>query len=289
MPGQAATERQMLASGSESNMNEPLESEPASPDDRSSIGSPLKIAVVIPCFRGIPTVCDVIARIGEFVGHIYLIDDGCPDGSGDHVALCCNDPRLQVIHNGRNLGVGGAMKRGYGRALADGADIVVKIDADGQMDPAFIRNLIEPIVFGGADYAKGNRFARPHLMPPGSRADAISMMPRGRRAANMLLSLVHRGVTGYWRVADPANGYTAIHRRALQRIDLEAVADCFFFETDMLFQLNQARATVKDVPLPAHYAGELSSLSVRRIAPRFAFMAANRAWQRLVGGLTFRV
>ena len=97
----------------------------------------------------------------------------------------------------------------------------------------------------------------------------------------MVLSMLHKAATGYWRIGDPANGYTAIHARALERIGLDALADCFFFETDMLFRLNLVDAVVADVALPACYPGSGSSLSLRRIAPRFAVMTASRCLRRL--------
>jgi glycosyltransferase involved in cell wall biosynthesis len=192
-----------------------------------------------------------------------------------------SDPRVALIRNLRNLGVGGAMKRGYAQALSDGAEIVVKLDADGQMDPRHIHRLIAPILSGDADYAKGNRFAPAHLMPSGSAPRALSAMPPARRAGNRLFSILHRAATGYWRIGDPANGYTAIHARALKRIGIEALADCFFFETDMLYRLNLIDAVVADVALPACYPGSGSSLRLRRVAPRVAWMTAGRFARRL--------
>ena len=69
-----------------------------------------------------------------------------------------SDPRVVIIVSERNEGVGGATKRGYRAALDAGADVVVKLDGDGQMDPALIPALVAPIIDGHADYAKGNRF-----------------------------------------------------------------------------------------------------------------------------------
>jgi dolichol-phosphate mannosyltransferase len=240
-----------------------------------------RIAVVIPSFRAAGTIGGVLRAIGPEVARIYLVDDGCPDSTGKHALRNHSDPRLVVLRNPRNLGVGGAMKRGYGQALADGADIIVKLDADGQMDPGHLPRLIAPLLEGAADYAKGNRFAPARLMPAGSSPRALRTMPPTRRAANRMLSAFHRAATGYWRIGDPANGYTAVHRRALERIGVEALADCFFFETDMLFRLNLVDAVVADVALPACYPGSGSSLSLRRVAPRFALMTASRCVRRL--------
>jgi dolichol-phosphate mannosyltransferase len=238
-----------------------------------------RVAVVIPCFRAGATVERVIGRIGPGVDRIYAVDDNCPDGSGARIEGLA-DPRLVVLRNDRNLGVGGAVKRGYAAALRDRADVIVKLDADGQMDPAFIPFLTAPILAGRADYAKGNRFALSRHMPPASDP-AGRGMPPVRRLGNSLLSFLHKGVTGYWNIVDPTNGYTAIHRRALESLDLERVADCYFFETDMLFQLNLVDAVVQDVPLPARYCGEVSSLRVRRVALRFPRLALSRFCRRV--------
>ncbi|HEU0135054.1 MAG TPA: glycosyltransferase family 2 protein [Allosphingosinicella sp.] len=240
-----------------------------------------RIAVVVPSFRATRTIGAVLRSIGPEVTSIYVVDDGCPDATGERVLRDHEDPRLVVLRNGRNLGVGGAMKHGYRRALADGADLVVKLDADGQMDPRHIPRLIAPLLAGTADYAKGNRFAPAESMPPGSAPSALRTMPLSRLAGNRVLSALHRAATGYWRIGDPANGYTAIHARALERIGVEALADCFYFETDMLFRLNLVDAVVADIPLPACYPGSGSSLSLRRVAPRFALMTATRFVRRL--------
>ncbi len=241
----------------------------------------VRLAVVIPSFRAAATIGAVLRAIGPEVARIYVVDDGCPDSTGERALRDNEDDRIAVLRNPRNLGVGGAMKRGYARALADGAEIVVKLDADGQMDPRHIQRLIAPILEGRADYCKGNRFAPAGLMPSGSSPLALKSMPPARRAGNMAFSVLHKAATGYWRIGDPANGYTAIHARALERIGLEALADCFFFETDMLFRLNLVEAVVADVALPACYPGSGSSLSLRRIAPRFALMTADRFVRRL--------
>ena len=106
-------------------------------------------------------------------------------------------------------------------------------------------------------------------------------MPTVRRLGNNLASFLHKGVTGQWGIVDPTNGFTAIHRRALETIDIDATADCYFFETDMLFQLGLAEAVVRDVPLPAHYASEVSSLRIRNIVARFPMLAGRRFLKRI--------
>lgn len=247
----------------------------------SERGAPPHIAVVIPSFRAAATIADVVRKIGPEVGAIYVVDDGCPESSGDRALTECPDPRLTVLRNGRNLGVGGAMKQGYRRALEDGAGIIVKLDADGQMDPGHISHLVEPLLAGDADYAKGDRFAPVRRMPSGSCPRALRTMPPARRIANRLLRLVHGVATGYWGIRDPANGFTAIRADMLAGLDRDGLADCFFFETDMLFRLQLVGARVIEIPLPARYPGGPSTLSLRRVAPRFMVFVADRTLKRL--------
>ena len=219
-----------------------------------------RIAVVIPCYRVAAHVAGVVAAIGPEVVSIYAVDDACPEQSGDRLAAACTDPRLRVLRHAANQGVGGAMITGYRAALADGADIVVKVDGDGQMDPRAIKRLVASIASGRADYAKGNRF---------HELEYLRAMPRVRLFGNSMLSLVNKVASGYWDIMDPTNGFTAIHRTALARLPLQKIDRGYFFESDMLFRLNTIRAVVRDVPLPAVYGDERSSLRIGRVITRF--------------------
>ena len=116
------------------------------------------IAVVIPCYKVRDHILGVIGLIGPEVFRIYAVDDCCPDGAGDFIEKNCRDARVRVVRNPENLGVGGAVMAGYAAAIEDGMDIVVKVDGDGQMDPALIPDFVAPIIAGEADYTKGNRF-----------------------------------------------------------------------------------------------------------------------------------
>ena len=218
------------------------------------------IAVVIPCFRVSRHVLDVIAGIGPEVSHIYAVDDACPERTGALIEARCPDPRVRVLTHPENRGVGGAMITGYQAALADGADIVVKIDGDGQMDPALIARFTRPIASGNADYTKGNRF---HDL------EDAQAMPRVRLFGNALLSLVNKVASGYWDVMDPTNGYTAIHRSALAALPLAKLDHGYFFESDLLFRLYTIRAVVRDIPMPSRYGNEVSSLRVGRVLAVF--------------------
>lgn len=222
----------------------------------------LKIAVVIPSYKVSQKILSVLASIDSSVSAIYVVDDKCPDGSGLHVQEYCTDPRVRVIFNAVNQGVGGAVMVGYRQALVDGMDIFVKIDGDGQMNPGLLGDFVAPIVAGMADYTKGNRFFD---------LQGLHGMPKMRIFGNATLSFMAKLSTGYWNLFDPTNGYTAIHATVAAKLPFQSISQRYFFETDMLFRLNTLGAVVQDVPMVAHYADEVSGLKIRNILGEFFF------------------
>lgn len=153
------------------------------------------------------------------------------------------------------------MVTGYRQALSDGAEIVVKMDGDGQMDPALLPQFLQPILAGQADYVKGNRFFV---------LDDLAQMPRHRVMGNAILSFMSKISSGYWQVFDPTNGYTAIHHTALSMLPLHKLHTGYFFESDLLFRLSTIRAVVTDIPHSARYGRERSGISLLAVVPSFA-------------------
>lgn len=220
----------------------------------------LRLAVVIPSYKVTNHILEVLSGIGPEVAKIYVVDDACPDSSGDFVKKHAKDKRLQVIKHEVNQGVGGAVITGYRAALADGMDVVVKVDGDGQMDPSLIPVIAKPVLTGEADYAKGNRF---------DSLENLFSMPKVRIFGNAMLSLWSKLSSGYWSITDPTNGFTAIHRKALEAIHLEKLRKTYFFESDLLFRLSITNAVVVDVPMAAVYGEEKSNLKIRKVLVEF--------------------
>ena len=219
-----------------------------------------RIGVVIPSYKVRNHILQVIAAIGPEVQHIYVVDDRCPDHSGDFVESECNDPRVTVLRHEQNQGVGGAVLTGYRAAIADNVDIIVKVDGDGQMDPALIPDFVAPIAAGNADYTKGNRFFD---------LEQIHSMPKIRLFGNAGLSFLTKISSGYWDLFDPTNGYTAIHRDVARHLPFDKISRRYFFETDMLFRLNTLRAVAMDIPMHAKYGDEVSNLKISRVIGEF--------------------
>jgi len=218
------------------------------------------IAVVVPSFRVTDHILEVLAKIGPEVDRIYVVDDACPDESGKFVQEQSTDKRVKVLFHEVNQGVGGAVVTGYKAALADGMDVVVKVDGDGQMDPGLILTIAKPVLEGNADYAKGNRF---------DSLENLFSMPKSRIFGNAVLSLWSKLSSGYWNVTDPTNGFTAIHRSALEAIQLDKLRKTYFFESDLLFRLSIVNAVVMDVPMVSVYGEEKSNLKIRKVIFEF--------------------
>ena len=189
----------------------------------------------------------------ESVRWIVVVDDASPDQTSGIVRRAMfDDPRVRLVQHTVNEGVGGAMLTGYREAHRFGADVIAKMDADGQMDPRHLPALIAPILRGEADYTKGNRYIH---------ARALRAMPLLRRIGNVGLSFLTKLASGYWGLFDPANGYTAIRASLIPLLDEAAIARRYFFESSMLLELSLLRAVVRDVYIPARYGNQTSHLS----------------------------
>jgi glycosyltransferase involved in cell wall biosynthesis len=233
----------------------------------------MQLAVVIPSYRVSRQIMGVLAAIPSEVTRIYVVDDGCPESTGSLVERQNADSRVQVLRHEVNAGVGAAVVTGYRQAMAEGMEIVVKIDGDGQMDPRLIPLFIKPIVDGRADYTKGNRFYS---------LDLLRSMPATRLFGNAALSLVNKIASGYWSIMDPTNGFTAINTKLLALLPLGILERRYFFESDMLYHLGLVRACVVDVPMRSVYNDGPSSLSISNAALRFPGKYAIRALKRFL-------
>jgi glycosyltransferase involved in cell wall biosynthesis len=233
-----------------------------------------KIGVVIPAYRVADKIEAVVRGVPGFVTSIIVVVDASPDDTYERVERL-RDPRVTLLRHAVNRGVGGAVKTGFAEALRQGLDIVVKMDGDDQMDPSELPHLLEPIVHGRADMAKGNRYAH-HA--------ELKRMPLIRAVGNAGLTFAVKLASGYWNLFDPANGFVAIRAHVLERLDFSKLAERYFFESGFLIQLGILRAVVEDVAIPARYGDETSSLSVPRtllgFPPRLAWGLVRRVFWR---------
>ena len=246
--------------------------QPVAARRRPGILDRVRVGVVVPAYRAEGTIASVVRGIPKEITDIIVVDDASPDATADR-ALEAIDTRGSVIRHAVNRGVGGAVKSGYEAALERGCDVIVKLDADGQMDTDFLPDLVLPLLTGEAGYAKGNRL----WSYKASRA-----MPRRRLLGNLFLSLATKAASGYWNVLDPTNGFTAVRADVLRRLDWRHLEDRYFFETSLLGELHLMRIPVRDVLMPARYAGETSSMRLLPIAFEFSGRLTRALLRRLV-------
>ena len=231
------------------------------------------IAAVIPAYRVAGQIAGVLRDLPPYLKHVIVVDDASTDGTAALVqAAAKRDRRVILLRHVKNLGVGGAMVTGFRKALDLGAEIVVKIDGDGQMDIAYLDALLMPLIQGRADFCKGNRFRD---------FAALRRMPLIRRIGNMGLGFLAKAATGYWNLFDPTNGFLALRSETLAQLPLDQIDRGYYFEISMLANLYLLGAVVQDVPMPARYRDEVSNLAVERVLLEFPFKLLGTFLRRL--------
>lgn len=214
------------------------------------------VLVVIPCYKVAAQIEQTVNELPDWIDGVVLVNDASPDQTGVVLRqIAQNNPKVTLIEHKENKGVGGAMKTGFEFALNTSFDLIIKLDGDGQMDATFIPFLLDPLSTTDADYSKGNRF---------NDFKALQRMPFVRRAGNLGLSFLLKAASGYWDVFDPTNGFFAIKKDIIKKLDLSRLSERYFFESSLLIELYYTGAIVKDVPMPAIYGEEVSNLSVSK-------------------------
>jgi len=233
-----------------------------------------KIAAVIPAYRVEGQIDAVLRELPAYLKHVIVVDDASTDRTAERVAAAGKrDRRLVLLRHERNQGVGGAMITGFRKARDLGAEIVVKIDGDGQMDIGYLPALLAPLVQGKADFTKGNRFRD---------FAALRRMPFIRRIGNMGLGFLAKAATGYWNLFDPTNGFVAIRGETLAQLPLDQIDHGYYFEISLLANLYLLGAVVQDVPMPARYRDEVSNLAVERVLLEFPIKLFGTFLRRIV-------
>ena len=229
-----------------------------------------RIAVVAPAYNVGDRIARVVATVPSCVDALYVVDDASTDGTAAAVASL-RRRGLHLVQHATNCGVGAAIATGYARALEDGADIVVVMAGDGQMDPADLPSLLDPIVEGAADYVKGDRFTHPSIW---------SAMPRMRLVGNILLSLLTKVTSGYYGVFDSQCGYTAIARSAAAALNGRFYCR-YGYPNDILARLRPMHARVAQVSVRPVYEGQRSGIRLWTVFYPVLFVVAGSYVRRL--------
>ena len=236
-----------------------------------------RIAVVIPAYNEELLIQDTLRGLPEYVDLAVVVDDASTDGTSAKVnewTQSSKDARIELLRHEKNMGVGNGIKTGYKHAIAAGTDILVVAAGDNQMDQTQMTKLLDPIVAGKADYTKGNR-----LYARGS----FEGMSTWRVLGNSILTLLTKLSSGNWHITDPQNGYTAITRDALERINVDAIWGWYGYCNDMLTRCNAYGVRVMDVSIPARYGNEKSKIKYGRFMRRVSgLLVRNFFWRMLV-------
>jgi glycosyltransferase involved in cell wall biosynthesis len=230
-----------------------------------------RIAAVVPAYKEELMIGRVIETMPDYVDDIVIVDDCSPDDTSGAVNRI-GDKRVTLIRHETNQGVGGAIITGHRAALELGSDVNVIMAGDAQMDPAYLPRLLDQVTMGGYGFAKANRFYAP---------ESFSGMPGHRVFGNIVLSFMTKLASGYWNLFDPQNGYTAIRSEVISRVPLERVAKRYSFENDLLTHLNILQVPAVDVPIPAVYGDEVSSIKLRSVIPELLNRLTVGFWTRI--------
>lgn len=242
-----------------------------------------KIGLVIPAYNEERLIRPTLENVPSIFDAIYVIDDASTDLTCDVVTeLRARDARIHLLRHDRNCGPGQAIITGYLRASRDACAAVVVVGGDYQMPLDCATRFLDPILDGEVDYTKGNRFA--------SGCGAFTRMPKMRLFANMLISALTKISSGYYKVVDVVDGYTAISRRAIDAIDWERAWKGYGYPMDFLIQLNVRGFKVRDIPRDAIYLpGERQSqIKGLRYALRVSPMLVRGFFWRIVQRYLFR-
>lgn len=232
------------------------------------------IAIVIPYYNAAKHIEQVLNKLPSFTDEVFIVDDRGTQELPDSVSKpFFKEFKVTIVQNQINLGVGGASKNGFIQAMLCNHDIVIKVDADDQMDTSYIEKMIDFLINDKAEMVKGNRFID---------TKALMKMPFVRRFGNLGLSFLTKAATGYWNNFDPTNGFFAVKATTLQLINFDKLSNRYFFETSLMSELYFVNARIKDISMPAIYGDEKSSMKVWKMPLLFAKKLTGLFFKRII-------
>jgi glycosyltransferase involved in cell wall biosynthesis len=233
------------------------------------------LCVVIPAYNEELLIAHTINGIPDYVEVVVVVDDCSRDRTVVIVReLAEKNKKIHLIALEQNGGVGVAIRTGYAWCRDNDIDIAVVMAGDGQMDPADLPALLDPVVEDRTDYAKGNRLVT---------GEAWKKIPHVRYIGNSALTFLTKIASGYWHVTDSQTGYTAINKKALKMIPVEEIYPRYGMPNDLLVTLNIYNFRVSDVPVnPIYGIGEKSGIRIGRVIFSLSFLMSRLFMRRMV-------
>ncbi len=212
-----------------------------------------RVSVTVPAYNEAQFIKKVLKGFPNWVDNIVVVDDCSTDGTYSNVlAVAREDRRIHPIRSFENQGVGGSVMLGHEKGIEYGADILVVMAGDGQMNPAFLPLLLDEIVETGCAYVKGNRFLN---------IGSLKAMPPFRIVGNAFMTFLTRILINNLAIGDPLNGYTAINAGVYKSLDKTRIGRRYDFEISLLIELARFGYKVRDVYIPAVYGKEKSDIN----------------------------
>jgi glycosyltransferase involved in cell wall biosynthesis len=222
----------------------------------------LTVVVMMPALNEEKTIGEVIERVPRDIGvpadiKVLVVDDG----SEDRTSELARERGAIVIRHPRRRGLGRSFAVGLERALEEGADIVVNIDADGQFDAARITDLVRPILEDEADFVTASRFASPEIVPD---------MPVIKKWGNRQMSHLVNFVTGTTDLTDVSCGFRAYNLRAALHVHLSGH---FTHTHETIIDLADKGLRLTEVPMKVRGVREHGKSRMAAFVPRYAMRA----------------
>lgn len=206
------------------------------------------ISLVIPAYNEAKLIKPTLERVPELIDRVYVVDDCSPDNQNEVILACAEkDPRIHLLKHEKNQGPGGSIITGYLQSSKDNYDISVVVGGDNQMPLEEVTRFLDPIIDGKAHYTKGNRFLLSQL------DDTLAKMPKTRLIGNWLITALTKIASGYYKVMDFVDGYTAISKEAIDLINWNKVWKKYGYPMAFLIRMNGYSLKVMDIPRTAIY------------------------------------
>ena len=212
----------------------------------------MKSIAIVPALNEEGAIGSVIDEIRAFDAtfDVVVIDDGSADRTRDVAAA----RGAHVLRLPFNLGIGGAVQTGFRYAFENGYELAVRVDGDGQHDPAELPKIVQPVLDGAADICVGSRFA-------GERSYRSS---RSRRVGIHLLAWIVSRIIGQ-RVTDTTSGFQALNRRGIALFAADYPHDYPEVEATVMVAKHRLRLVEVPVTMRERVAGRSSITALRSV------------------------
>jgi glycosyltransferase involved in cell wall biosynthesis len=208
-----------------------------------------KVIIVMPALNAGKTLTKTIAEIpAGIAAGIILVNDG----STDNTEIAAEELGVIVINHSRNMGYGAALKTGFNEALDINADIVAVLHSDNQYEPGLLSIMIEILIKGEADVVLASRMMDKNV---------FKKMPFYRYLANRILTLIQNMIFQK-KMKEYQTGYRAYNASLLKIIPYYKNSNDFVFDNELFAQITYKKSTVREIPCPALYNQETSSINI---------------------------